>query len=78
LLGVLTASELDDGRGHARTSLFKFKHELETGRTSAVGMEIMGFDARGEQVVRNASGRKFGWEDITNNSAKVPSLDVNI
>jgi GTPase len=35
LLGVL-----DDGRGRARLGLFRHKHEIETGRTSSVGMEV--------------------------------------
>lgn len=42
ILGVLTKGRLDDGRGRARVSLFRHKHEVETGRTSSVGMEIMG------------------------------------
>lgn len=31
---------LDDGRGRARVSLFRHKHEVESGRTSSVGMEV--------------------------------------
>jgi GTPase len=31
---------LDDGRGRARVGLFRHKHEVETGRTSSVGMEV--------------------------------------
>jgi GTP-binding protein 1 len=31
---------LDDGRGRARVGLFRHKHEIETGRTSSVGMEV--------------------------------------
>lgn len=31
---------LDDGRGRARVALFRHKHEIETGRTSSVGMEV--------------------------------------
>jgi GTPase len=31
---------LDDGRGLARVVLFRHKHEIETGRTSSVGMEV--------------------------------------
>ncbi|KAG0144970.1 hypothetical protein CROQUDRAFT_659278 [Cronartium quercuum f. sp. fusiforme G11] len=50
-LGVLTKGRLDDGRGKARVSLFRHKHELESGRTSSVGMEIMGFNAKGEEVL---------------------------
>ncbi|KAI9143664.1 P-loop containing nucleoside triphosphate hydrolase protein [Paraphysoderma sedebokerense] len=50
LLGVLTKNSLDDGRGKARVNLFRHKHELETGRTSSLGMECMGFDEIGKQV----------------------------
>lgn len=39
-LGVLTRGALDDGRGRARVGLFRHKHEIETGRTSSVGMEV--------------------------------------
>lgn len=39
-LGVLTRGALDDGRGRARVSLFRHKHEVESGRTSSVGMEV--------------------------------------
>lgn len=34
------AGALDDGRGRARVSLFRHKHEIESGRTSSVGMEV--------------------------------------
>lgn len=41
LLGVLTHGELDNGRGFARQRLFRHKHELESGRTSSVGNDIL-------------------------------------
>lgn len=47
LLGVLTHGELDNGRGHARQKLFRHKHEMESGRTSSVGNDILGFDGEG-------------------------------
>lgn len=50
LLGVLTHGELDNGRGMARQKLFRHKHEMETGRTSSVGNDILGFDAEGKNV----------------------------
>ena len=40
VLSFLLAGALDDGRGRARVGLFRHKHELETGRTSSVGMEV--------------------------------------
>ncbi|XP_010790367.1 GTP-binding protein 1-like [Notothenia coriiceps] len=48
LLGVLTHGELDNGRGFARQKLFRHKHEMESGRTSSVGNDILGFDKEGE------------------------------
>jgi hypothetical protein len=35
-----SSGPLDDGRGRARVALFRHKHEIETGRTSSVGMEV--------------------------------------
>lgn len=73
MLGVLVKGNLDDGRGKARVNLFRHKHEMESGRTSSVGMEIMGFDSHGE-IVSSAAGRKMSWEDIGKRSAKVISF----
>jgi GTPase len=64
MLGVLVKGGLDDGRGKARVNLFRHKHEVESGRTSSVGMEIMGFDTKGEVVASNVPGRKLSWEEI--------------
>lgn len=74
LLGVLVKGGLDDGRGKMRVNLFRHKHEIESGRTSSVGMEIMGFDSKGEVVVSGVPGRKLSWEEIGKRSAKVISF----
>ncbi|KAL0931406.1 elongation factor tu GTP binding domain-containing protein [Colletotrichum truncatum] len=71
LLGVLVKGDLDDGRGRARVNLFRHKHEIETGRTSSVGMEILGFDTTGEVITSDTPGRKLSWEEIGKRSAKV-------
>lgn len=64
MLGVLVKGGLDDGRGKARVNLFRHKHEIESGRTSSVGMEIMGFDVHGDIVSSKVPGRKLSWEEI--------------
>jgi GTPase len=74
MLGVLVKGGLDDGRGKARVNLFRHKHEIESGRTSSVGMEIMGFDAKGKVVASDVPGRKLSWEEIGKRSAKVISF----
>ncbi|KAK6581560.1 hypothetical protein PZA11_006251 [Diplocarpon coronariae] len=71
MLGVLVKGGLDDGRGKARVNLFRHKHEIESGRTSSVGMEIMGFDTMGKVVTAEVPGRKLTWEEIGKRSAKV-------
>ena len=74
MLGVLVKGGLDDGRGKARVNLFRHKHEIESGRTSSVGMEIMGFDTLGKVVASDVPGRKLSWEEIGKRSAKVISF----
>ncbi|CAF3813523.1 unnamed protein product [Rotaria magnacalcarata] len=66
LLGVLTHSILDDGRGIARQKLFRHKHEMETGRTSSVGCDILGFDTHGAIVNRPDvhGNQSSNWADI--------------
>ncbi|EXJ55730.1 hypothetical protein A1O7_08660 [Cladophialophora yegresii CBS 114405] len=71
MLGVLVKGNLDDGRGKARVNLFRHKHEIESGRTSSVGMEIMGFDTHGQVVTSSVPGRKLTWGEIGTRSAKV-------
>jgi GTPase len=78
MLGVLVKGCLDDGRGKARVNLFRHKHEIESGRTSSVGMEIMGFDSRGEVVASTVPGRKLSWEEIGNRSVRITSLALRL
>ncbi|CAG2163370.1 unnamed protein product [Oppiella nova] len=53
LLGVLTQGELDNGRGSARLNLFRHRHEIQTGRTSSISKEILGFDNKGVPITYN-------------------------
>ncbi|GJJ75822.1 hypothetical protein EMPS_08180 [Entomortierella parvispora] len=74
LLGVLTKGVLDDGRGKARVNLFRHKHEIDSGRTSSVGMEILGFDAKSVPVPTMTHGRNAPWDEICGKAAKVLSF----
>lgn len=72
LLGVLTHGELDNGRGFARQKLFRHKHELESGRTSSVGNDILGFDRHGSVVNKpDSHGGSLDWTKICEKSSKV-------
>lgn len=73
LLGVLTHGGLDNGRGLARQKLFRHKHELESGRTSSVGNDILGFDCQGN-VVNKPDHGNLDWTKICEQSTKVTNL----
>ncbi|CAH8626077.1 unnamed protein product [Schistosoma rodhaini] len=70
LLGVLTHGELDNGRGLARLRLLRHKHEAESGRTSSVAHDILGFNSIGQVVNKPIHGH-LNWSEICEASAKV-------
>lgn len=74
LLGTLSASVLDNGRGKSRLSLLKHRHEIASGITSSVAQELIGYveDRPGSNLVVNyASGDVSSWIDIHNLSQKL-------
>lgn len=72
-LGVLTSGKKDNGRGSARLSVFNYPHEIETGRTSSVGHQIVGYDDNGKNV-SYYNNRMLAWPDIVKNSSKIISF----
>jgi len=68
LIGVLTQGQLDNGRGLARLNMFRHLHEVQSGRTSCVSHEILGFDSVGEVV---DYGKSTTAEEICENSSKL-------
>lgn len=58
LLGVLTQGELDNGRGRARLNLFRHLHEVQSGRTSSISFEILGFNSKGEVRIHQP------WQEV--------------
>mmetsp|Transcript_39362 Transcript_39362/g.47720 ORF Transcript_39362/g.47720 Transcript_39362/m.47720 type:complete len:649 (-) Transcript_39362:793-2739(-) len=48
LIGVLTKGVLDNGRGAARANVFRHKHELDSGRTSSISQQVLGFAPNGD------------------------------
>eukprot|EP00128_Syssomonas_multiformis_P011424 Colp12_sorted_trinity150504_noHs@4353 len=61
VLGVLSRGELDNGRGKSRLATFRHKHEIETGRTSSISYELLGFSPQGEPVSVTGSQNE-AWE----------------
>ncbi|CRG84572.1 hypothetical protein PISL3812_01838 [Talaromyces islandicus] len=70
LLGTLTSSALDNGRGKSRLSLLKHRHEISSGITSSVAQELIGYGPlpspvnRPVDVINYASGNVAAWNDI--------------
>ena len=66
LISVLVNNKLDDGRGSARKMITKYKHELDTGRTSTASFHyLVGEPAVTPPTVSN--------ENSNNNSTKNPN-----
>jgi GTPase len=73
LIGVLTSASLDDGRGSARATILKHRHEQDNGRTSAVTVEIMGYKGK-EQVMPTARHHAQRWAEIMEKSDHTTTL----
>lgn len=76
LVSVLTKGIADDGNGGARVRVLNYLHEQESGRTSSIGQEILGFTKEGKQVLPerfNQNKNKY-WKEVVNNSFKIISL----
>ena len=77
LIGTLTTSSLDDGRGRSRTSIMKHRHEIETGRTSTATTHLMGFRSTGEPIGGRDSVRankRKSEDEVARESYRIISL----
>ena len=75
LLGTLSTSTLDNGRGKSRLSLLKHRHEIESGLTSSLAQELIGYhdvESRAGSpttrvdIVNYSSANVSSWTDIHN------------
>ncbi|KAL8804938.1 MAG: hypothetical protein Q9182_002248 [Xanthomendoza sp. 2 TL-2023] len=76
LLGTLSTSTLDNGRGKSRLSLLRHRHEIASGVTSSVTGALIGYhdadiandntndNSARFQVINYASGDVSSWTDI--------------
>ena len=72
LVGCLTKGIKDDGRGYARKFVFNYQHETESGRTSSIAEEIIGF--KNEKMVyggRINDKKNVSWKEIASQSDHV-------
>lgn len=70
LLGSITHGIKDNGRGRARLNLLRHRHEIESGRTSSISHEIIGYDSQGV-MINYATTHVSTWEDICELSSKI-------
>ena len=70
-IGVLISGQLDDGRGGARSRVLTFKHELQSGRTSSISQQILGYDPEGKIVNHDTSIKKISWPEISARSSRI-------
>jgi elongation factor 1-alpha len=70
LIGILTSSMLDDGRGSGRKNILRHNHEKETGRTSSISSHLLGLDGAGNVVPGNHKQEA----EIANKSSRLVTL----
>lgn len=73
LVGVLTRSMLDDGRGLARGKVFKHHHEESTGRTSSIGQHNLCLDSQGH-ILNDMQFRNATCGEYVKRASKVVTL----
>lgn len=76
LTSVLTHGFKDDGRGFARAKVFVHKHEQDTGRTSSVTGNHLGFDAVGKVVNYPAGGPTSAKHNMTAQEMALQSAKI--
>lgn len=78
LISVLTDGELDNGRGRARLNLFRHLHEVQSGRTSSLSSELLGFDAAGNVTNYTRADGRLCRASTDEVSLRVVSVPLSI
>lgn len=76
LLGLLTHGELDNGKGKTRLNMFRHLHEIQSGRTSSISHEILGFNSQGDAINYGTCGFMTAEEICEASSKMVTFLDL--
>ena len=71
-MGVLTRGVLDDGRGAARSKVFRHAHEESTGRTSSIGQHCVCLDSKGTCL--NTDATRTDTRELIDNASKIVTL----
>jgi GTPase len=71
-LSRLVYGHIDDGNGSARKHILRHEHERDSGKTSSIKREIIGF--AGDNMMNHAVGLESSWELIVKNSDRIINL----
>ena len=75
LIGVLTTGIIDNSRGLARSKVFNYRHEQESGRTSSIAHHLIAFDSQGAILNHQINNfNKRDWPQVVVKSSKTISL----
>ena len=74
LIGTLLKGTNDDGRGSNREMIMNYPHERETGQTSSISHQIIGFRDDGTLIHVNGRSRRDNWQKIMKGSKKIITL----
>ena len=77
LLGTISTSTLDNGRGRSRHDVLKHRHEIHSGKTSSIAPELVGYQSvntldsteQQDTVVNYGLGNVSSWNDIHHEAA---------
>lgn len=69
LVSVLTYGNLDNGKGSARSNIFRYDHEFHQGTTSSMKYEMIGY--KDGKTVNYTNRFCDSWEDIVKKSDKL-------
>ncbi|MBA42921.1 MAG: hypothetical protein CMF62_02790 [Magnetococcales bacterium] len=67
-LSVLTYGYTDNGLGSARKNVFRYDHEINSGETSSIKTEILGYN---DTFINYSSSIKNSWKNIVENSSTI-------
>jgi GTPase len=74
LIGTLLSGTNDNGRGANRELVMNYKHEKDSGQTSSIGYQILGFRKDGSIIHIENRSKKETWPKIIKETKKLISF----
>lgn len=71
-IGTITHGNLDNGIGSSRSTVFRYDHEFENGKTSSIKYELLGY--KDGKHINYKMGFMNTWEKITQEADKLAVL----